>query len=235
MIIAAAQTKPKAQNTEANIHDHLRLIDVAAQNKSQLIVFPEMSLTGYERELAEGLSFSEDDQRLNVFKHRSALHQMLIIVGAPVKINAKLYIGAFIFSPDGSTAVYTKRFLHTGEEQFFEPGFDLNPLINFENEKISIAICADITNPLHAENAGKRNSTLYAAGIFYTPKSIAQSHELLSSYAKKYSMNVLMANYSGPSYNFDGAGQSAFWNNKGELVSKLESDAEDLLIAELIN
>ena len=108
-------------------------------------------------------------------------------------------------------------------------------MIEFENEKISLAICADIANPMHAENAGKNKTTLYVASIFYTPDGIAEAYQQLGAYAKKYSMNVLMANYGGPSYCFESAGQSAFWNRKGERVKKGEKDEESLMIVKYLD
>jgi predicted amidohydrolase len=235
MRIAAAQSKPVAHNTEMNIQNHLRLIEVAAKHNVQLMVFPEMSLTGYEKEFAEELSFSENDVRLRIFQDVANANEMLIIVGAPIKIHTELYIGSFIFVPGKPVSVYTKQFLHEGEEKYFTPCFNFNPLIELKSEKISIAICADITNPLHPANANKSGATIYVASIFYTPNGIPEAYEQLSSYAKTYSMDVLMANYGGPSYQLNSAGKSAFWNNKGELIEQLEKDEEGLLIVEKTN
>lgn len=231
MIIAAAQTKP-FKNTKENIQDHIRLIELAAKENVQLIVFPEMSLTGYEREQADELSFSIDDSRLEVLKEKAVLHQIMIVAGAPIKIDSQLHIGSFIFLPDNTVSVYTKQFLHDGEELFFSPGFYYNPTIEFENETISFAICADITNPIHPENASKKKTTLYVASIFYTPNGIDEGCQQLSDYAKKYSMKILMSNYGGPSYKYEAGGRSAFWNNSGELVSQIEQLGDELLIAE---
>lgn len=149
MIIAAAQTKPHNGNIDANINDHLRFIEIAALHGVQLIVFPEMSLTGYERERAVELSFIPDDTRLNVLKELAVLHNMAIIVGAPISISGQLHIGSFIFSPDNTVSIYTKQFLHPGEEIAFSPKVNFNPVIQLAGETISLGICADIVNPLH--------------------------------------------------------------------------------------
>lgn len=230
MKIAAAQIRPIENNTNENIKIHLRMIDEAAQQHVQLIVFPELSLTGYERELASQLAFSEKDERLEVFIEKAKAHQMLIITGAPIKINEQLFIGAFVFLPDGSQAIYTKQYLHGEEEKYFIPNFNYNPLIEFENEKISLAICADISNIQHSINASKKQTTLYIASIFYTSSGIAEAYTQLSNYAKNYSMNILMSNYCGASYNMAAAGQSACWNTAGKLIQQLNNTEENLLI-----
>lgn len=233
MKIAAAQIQPIANNTVANIEKHLQLIDLAIAQQVQLIAFPEMSLTGYEREMASQLAFSENDARLAIFKAKARSNGILIIVGAPVKINTALHIGAFIFSPDGACSVYTKQFLHDGEEQYFTADNKHNPLIAFQKEQISIAVCADINYPVHPAMAAKNNTTLYIAGIFYTPSGIADGHKKLGNYADQYAMNVLMANFTGSSYGMEAGGQSGFWNNKGELVALLDSAEEGLLVVEI--
>jgi predicted amidohydrolase len=230
MILAAAQTNPNGKSIEENVEQHLLMIDNASQHNVQLIVFPEMSLTGYEREKAKDLAFEPDDIRLAIFRKKAILYQLTIIVGAPIEIQSELYIGAFIIQPDGSVAVYTKQFLHDGEEQFFSAGVIITPEIRIANEKISMAICADITNPLHAENAYNSQSKLYIASLFYTPNGIAEGYQQLGSYAGKYKMNVLMANYCGESYGLNAAGQSAFWSKNGELIAKIDSENEGLLI-----
>jgi predicted amidohydrolase len=235
MIIASAQTRAFSQNTEANIQSHLRLINQAAENKVKLIVFPEMSLTGYERENAKALSFTPDDKRLEVFRECSDLHEIVIIAGAPIETNNRLVIGAFVFSPGNPPVIYSKQFLHEGEEKFFSTDDRLFPFIEWEDEKISLAICADIENPLHIINAAKIKSTLYLAGIFYTPASMDRAYKKLKGYAKQYNISILMSNFSGTSYQLEAGGKSAFWNNEGELRGNLEDDYEGLLVMEKVN
>lgn len=48
MILASAQTKPKRGDIESNLIDHYNIIDLASKNQVDLLVFPEMSITGYE-------------------------------------------------------------------------------------------------------------------------------------------------------------------------------------------
>lgn len=64
MILASAQTSPKRFDINANLKDHYRLIELAAKNDADLILFPELSITGYEREKASELKFEKDDLRL---------------------------------------------------------------------------------------------------------------------------------------------------------------------------
>ncbi|MEG0850213.1 MAG: carbon-nitrogen hydrolase family protein [Flavobacterium sp.] len=235
MILAAAQTKPTRGNIETNLLDHYSLIELAVQNKAQLIAFPEMSITGYERENAKELAFKKEDSRLNHLKKLAFENNITIIAGAPIEIESKLFIGEFVISPDNSVSIYTKQFLHEGEDEFFQPSFDYNPMLEIEKQKISFAICADIDNPLHPENAKKKETDIYIASIFFSPNGIPNAYRDLQNYAEKHKMNVLMSNFSGESWGSPSAGQSAFWNSKGELVGQMNESDSGLLIVEKQN
>jgi predicted amidohydrolase len=52
-----------AGNVQANLDEHVRLADLAAA-EGAVVVFPELSLIGYELALARELAFSESDPRL---------------------------------------------------------------------------------------------------------------------------------------------------------------------------
>ena len=232
MILAAAQTKPTREDIEANLADHYRLIELAVVNGAQLIAFPEMSITDYERENAQKLAFKKDDSRLDYLKQLASENNIIIIAGAPIQIGDEMFIGEFVIAPDNSVSIYTKQFLHEGEDEFFQSSFDYNPMISIENKNISFAICADIDNPLHPENACKRATDVYIASIFFTPNGIPNAYRDLQSYAEKHKMNILMSNFSVESWGHPSAGQSAFWNNKGELVGQMNDSDSGLLIVE---
>jgi predicted amidohydrolase len=232
MILAAAQTKPKRGDIDANLLDHYRLVKLACANGAQLIVFPELSITGYEREDAPRLAFTQNDTRLDHLKKLATENKIIIIAGAPIRIESDLFLGEFCIAPNDAVSIYTKQFLHTGEEVYYQPSFDYNPILEIENERISCAICADIDNPKHPENASKKNSSTYIASIFFSPNGIPQAHQSLQNYASQYQMNVLMANFGGDSYESPSGGRSAFWNNKGELIAQMEDSGSGLLLVE---
>jgi predicted amidohydrolase len=234
MIVASAQTNPDQKDIFSNLKDHYQLIRIAADNGVQLIVFPEMSITGYQREEAKEFSFSSNDIRLEVLKQMAVDNEMIIIAGAPLTIGPRLFIGSLIFSPDGSTSVYTKHYLHPGEEVSFHSSMIYDPVIVFENEKISLAICADIDNPYHAESAFQKQSSLYIPSIFFSRNGIDEAHQILGEYSEKYSFNILMSNFCGKSWNTVAGGRSAFWNSDGVLVSSLDEEKPGLLIVEKV-
>lgn len=120
--VVAAQTIPLKGDVDANLAAHARFIGAAAKEEAKVIVFPELSLTGYELDLAAELAFTQRDQRLSPLRSLSSTHDMTLIVGAPVRLGEHLHIGAFVVSPDGSLGLYTKRHPGAGEETVIHPG-----------------------------------------------------------------------------------------------------------------
>jgi predicted amidohydrolase len=234
MILASAQTNPDQKDIFSNLKDHYQLIKIAADNGVQLIVFPEMSITGYIREGANECSFSASDIRLEILQKLAVDNKMIIVAGAPLKIGPRLFIGSLILSPDGSTSFYTKQYLHPGEEVYFQSSMIYDPVVEIENEKISLAICADIDNPLHTECAFQKHSSFYMPSIFFSKNGIPEAHTILSEYSKKYSLNILMSNFCGRSWNTVAGGRSAFWNSEGVLISSLDDTNPGLLIVEKV-
>ena len=119
MKIASAQINCTVGKIQQNLNVHYQIIKIAIEEGVKLITFPEMSITGYCREEGGKLAFKENDNRLDKLKELSASGDIHIVVGAPIKIKGKLYIGAFVVYPNKPIGIYTKQYLHDGEELFY--------------------------------------------------------------------------------------------------------------------
>ena len=60
MKICLAQTRSFKGEVQKNIENHLRMVKQAIASQASLIIFPELSLTGYEPELAKELAANID-------------------------------------------------------------------------------------------------------------------------------------------------------------------------------
>ena len=63
MKICVVQAESVKGDVQSNISNHKRLIDLAVSDGAEIIIFPELSLTGYEPEIAEEFATSKDDSR----------------------------------------------------------------------------------------------------------------------------------------------------------------------------
>jgi predicted amidohydrolase len=232
MKIASAQIEAQIGDIKGNLEKHLEMINIAVQNDVDLIVFPEMSLSGYCREEGKALAMKASDEAVMKLQEMADAYNLVIIIGAPIEIDNKLFIGSYILRPNSMAKIYTKQYLHTGEDVYYSSSFDYNPTIVIKDEIIALAICADIDNFQHPKDAKKCACTLYMASIFFSTNGIDTGHELLAQYAKEYSFCVLMSNFSGELWDTEAGGRSAFWGKNGELVGELETDKKGLLVLE---
>jgi predicted amidohydrolase len=228
--IALAQIAAQKGDVEANIQKHLRMIDIACCQESAFIVFPELSLTGYEPTLARELAFDLRDHRLDPLREACRQKQITVIAGAPIKRPNNLALGAFVLFPNGTCTAYSKRYLHPGEEKYFVP-HDWNPLLVHGEDVMSLAICADINNPLHAKTAYENNATVYLASVLMTPNGYSNDTALLKKYAREYHMTVMMANYCGFTGGYEAAGRSIVIDSHGRTLAAMDGCKEGILVA----
>ena len=229
MKICVAQTRAVKGDIKKNIENHKKLINIAVSEGADIVVFPELSLTGYEPELSKALATDQDDSRFDDFQKISNAEQITIGVGVPTKNNAGIYISMVLFQPGKARQTYSKKYLHADEEEFFTcgPGSAGVPDIK---RNIALAICYELSIPDHSENAFKNGAEIYIASVAKSDIGVEKASKSLSGIGNKYSMTVLMSNSIGPSDNFEGAGKSSIWNNKGVLLGQLDDKNEGILI-----
>lgn len=241
--ISVAQTRPVKGGLDQNVAEHIRLSQLAASEGAQLVVFPELSLIGYEIDLAERSAFSENDPRLDPLVDVACSQSITLVVGAPVRLGARLHIGAFVLYSNRTTALYTKHRLGAfgesarcdgivppAEATAFTPG-DRNPLVRWGTYRAAVAICADIGAPSHAEHAAVRGAAAYLASMFVIPSDFQREAARLSGYAAEHAMVVALANFGGASGGLAAAGCSSIWSQSGELIVQLPSSGAGVAVA----
>ena len=231
MVIAAAQACSIKGDIKANVKAHVAMARQAAERGARLVVFPELSLTGYEPELAAALATRPDDPRLAPLDRCSKRHGITIIAGAPIVCSrGKPFIGAWIFTP-GRTFLYRKRHLHPGEERFFSEGKGESRILSVDGTRVGTAICADTNHASHARIAAQRGARLYTAGVLISESGYAADVRNLRRIAKTHRMAVLMANHGSPSGGYQSAGRSAIWNEQGGCIAEAPCAGTALVIA----
>lgn len=228
--LAVGQLAVKKGDIARNIQPHLQLVRQAANQKVSYLVFPELSLTGYEPELAADLALDEKDTRLEIFKGAAVLHQMHIVVGAPLIGEGKPYIGALIFTPTGEILTYRKMNLHPGEDEYFQAGDQLQ-ILNINQVKVANAICADTNSENHIRHYAVLGADVYVAGVLITEGGYPKDVSKMAADAETYNLLVAMANYNHPTGGWLPCGQSGVWGPEGLLASMGETET-GLVIAE---
>ena len=229
MRICVAQTRAVKGDVRSNIDNHKRLIDLAVSNGAGVVIFPELSLTGYEPKLSKELATNQDDSRFDDFQKIADTRQITIGAGVPTKDSTGICISMVLFQPHKARQTYSKKYLHPDEEEYFINGRSFTGL-EVNEAKVALAICYEISVPEHAEDAFKSGAEIYIASVAKFVNGIDRAINRLSDIAHRYSMTVLMSNCVGEADGFECAGKTSIWNDKGLLVGQLNDQDEGLLI-----
>jgi predicted amidohydrolase len=232
MKIGVAQLQPAKGDIEANIRLHQRFIEQAAAEEATVLFFPELSLTGYEPELANTLAVSENDERLDVFDELSNFFQLTIGIGAPIQLPSGIGIGLLVFQPAQPRQTYLKQQLHADELPYFVAG-NQQLLLTINALKVAPAICYESLQPDHAAQANALGADVYVACVAKSQAGTDKAYRHYPAIAQAYSMPVLMANCTGYCDNFMAAGQSAVWDKNGQLTGALDDTQDGLLFFDI--
>ena len=234
MKICIAQTKPIKGDITANIEAHIRFIEGALTFNSEAIFFPELSLTGYEPELAKDLAIHLNDDCLDIFQLISNKSRIIIGLGIPLISESQIRISMVIFEPNQERQIYSKQQLHSDELPYFESGVE-QVIIKAKNTHIAPAICFESLQLEHAEKAYKLGANVYLASVAKPANGVEKAFKHYPLVAKQYVMPVLMANCVGFCDNFLSVGQSSVWTKDGILVGKLDDKTEGILVYDTEN
>lgn len=232
MTLAAVQTRPVRRDPEANLSHHLRLAREAIERGAELILFPELSLTGYEPADAARLARPVDEWRMPALQRLADESKASIAVGVPVARHGGVTISLMLLQSARAPVVYAKRHLHADELPFFIPGSGPLLLAGPAGD-VALAICYEISVPEHAAETVSRGARVYAASVAKTERGIESAHATLSETAKRHGVWTMVANCVGPSGDGLCGGRSAAWRPDGTQHGALGPDGEGVLVVEV--
>src|SRR5689334_2974474 len=143
LVIAVAQPRVEPLDVARNAVTHAAAVRASA---ARVVVFPELSLTGYE--LSSPL-VAEDDPRLAPLIAACAATDTIALAGAPVAGSAgRAHIATLAIDGDGARVVYRKQHPHHTEERFTAgPG---PAVLEVDGWRLGLAICRDTGVASHA-------------------------------------------------------------------------------------
>ncbi|PKL79176.1 MAG: carbon-nitrogen hydrolase family protein [Ignavibacteriae bacterium HGW-Ignavibacteriae-4] len=231
MKICLAQIASFKGDIQKNIVKHIVYVKEAIEIRADLICFPELSITGYEPELAESLATTISDNRFDIFQELADSGAITICIGFPLIVENGINISMLIFQPNSSRQTYSKQYLHSDEKPYFVEGTE-PIIIDINGVRIAPAICYESLLSEHFEKANVMGFDVYMASVAKPKNNIERANEYFAELSKSKSIPILMVNAIGYSDNFLAVGGSAAWDSKGELVEKLDDKSEALLIFE---
>ncbi|MEA2710401.1 MAG: hypothetical protein QOF78_3002 [Phycisphaerales bacterium] len=256
MRIALAQINPTVGDLRLNVRKHLDFIQRAKDAGAQLVVFPELSVTGYPpKDLLLKRQFIDDQLRaVNLIASR--VSGIDAIVGFAERntqpIGRPLHNAVAVLRDGKIVSRHFKTLLPTydvfDESRYFEPGprDETENLVRIGDVTVGQSICEDLWNDekLIARRLYHQNpiSDLIAAGAELLVNSSASPFvvgkhdfrlELFGAQAKRFGKPIVYVNQVGGNDELVFDGNSVVFDAAGNVVAHAKGFEEDLLVVDL--
>ncbi|MGN9909386.1 carbon-nitrogen hydrolase family protein [Phytohabitans sp. LJ34] len=223
LTIAVAQPPVVSHDLGANVATHTEVVRAAG---TRVVVFPEMSLTGYELEAS---TVDIDDPRLAPLVEACAARGSVALVGAPIE---GPHIAMLAVDGGGVTVAYRKLNLAGGEPARFVPGAKPE-VYEVDGWRLGLAICKDTGVPQHAADTVALGIDAYVAGVAEDRPDVLE--ERARRIATTHGVWVAVASFAGPTGGdfATTAGRSSVRTPTGEVVAQAGAAPGELVRATL--
>lgn len=229
--IGLAQMHISFENKDINKQKCLQFLDEAHKKAVELIIFPEMTLTGFSMNVDKINEM--DNGTINWFKTQAEKYNIIIGFGYVKKENSNGRNMFSIVSPTGEELLrYTKihPFSFSEEDRFYDGGTEIT-FASISDFVISSFICYDLRFPEIFQLASSTAAIITLAANW--PKSRREHWiTLLKARAIENQCYIAGVNAVGRINDIDYSGDSMIINPMGEIIAEIRNE-EGLLIADI--
>ncbi|MCW2965583.1 MAG: synthetase [Actinomycetia bacterium] len=238
MRLALAQINSVVGDVDGNAAKVVEWLERARGENADLVLFPELVVTGYPPEdLLLRPGFIRAARRA-VEGIAKATHGVTAMVGAP-HLDTDLFNACFVLAHGEIRCVYRKRYLPNygvfDEDRYFGPGYD-NFLLRFGEVLVGPTICEDIWQPgppaTDLALAGAQLIANISASPFHVGKD-REREEMLKVRATDNVCFVAMCNAVGGQDELVFDGHSVVLDDEGEVLARAAGFEEELLVVDL--
>ena len=238
MRLALAQINPVVGDLDGNRELILERLSEARSNSADLVVFPELAVTGYPPEdllLRPGFIRAAEE---SVDQIALETRGTTVLVGAP-HFDRDLYNACYVLSGGEVKAIYRKRFLPNygvfDEDRYFAPGRDL-VLLEHGKTLIGPTVCEDMWQPgppaTDLALAGAELLVNISASPFYVGRD-REREEMFVTRARDNSCFVAFCNAVGGQDELIFDGHSVVIDDEGKVIARAPGFEEALLFADI--
>ncbi len=244
--IAVAQIDSIVGDLQKNVDHHIDFIKHAISEKADIIVFPELSLTGYSvKDLNWDIALRAEPQPL--FSKLLTLSKKITIILGAVEEDTTygIYNSVFLFEDEKIHSAHKKIYPPTygmfEEMRYFSSGKDVR-CFNSKHGKLGIIVCEDLWH-LSLPYILAHDGAEVIIGIAASPTRINGSqgelttatvnHEQHRVYARLLSTYVVWSNRVGIEDGVNFWGGSHIVDPSGATVGKAKNFEEDLIFTEI--
>jgi NAD+ synthase (glutamine-hydrolysing) len=237
--IAAAQIDVVVGDLSGNAERILDAYDAAEEAGADLVVFPELTITGYPPEdlLLRPAFVAQAVETLDKIAARTG--RCAAVIGFP-EPGRDLHNAAAVCAHGRVHGTYRKQLLPNyavfDEQRYFVPRTDAPELFVIAGVKVGVSICEDAwspSGPILEEAAGGAELVVNLNASPYYAQRWQERETMLATRAADASVPIVYANLVGGQDElvFDGA--SVVFDEQGHLVARAKQFVEDLLLVDL--
>jgi len=232
--ISLAQISSKLGDIESNLTKIFNFIERAKNEGSNIVIFPELALTGYYiRDMVYDLAETIPGRSFEKIREKAISNSIHVIFGMPErasKYSDIIFNSAVWIKPNGEYAVYRKIHLPTyrifEEQKYFRNGS--KPIyVDTEFGRFGLTICFDVFFPeLTRYLAIKDCHTVINISASPNP-SRSYFETLLKARALENTINIIYVNTVGVQENINFWGGSFAYSSRGETYVQCKYYEED--------
>ena len=233
MRIALAQTEPLWEDKEGNFKAALTFLERAREQNADLVLFPEMSMTGFSMHPEKIGETGENPRTLSFFREQAERYGLYIGVGYVELCEPKSFNRYAVLSPRGEVlADYRKIHPFTfGTESAHYAGGEELAFCQVKEFTLSPLICYDLRFPELFEIASERAELIVVPANWPSDR---REHfmTLLRARAIEDQCYIAGVNRVGRARTLSYSGDSRIVDPFGRILAKAE-DGEELVFADL--
>ena len=238
MRLALAQINTVVGELEGNRRRILAALDEARSHRAELVLFPELAVTGYPPEdLLLRPAFVRAAEA-SLREIAAACTDLVALVGTPW-FDRDLFNACAVCAGGDVRAVYRKRFLPNygvfDEDRYFAPGRDLL-LLRLGDIVVGPTICEDLWQPgppaTELSLAGAQLLANLSASPYHVGKA-EEREEMLVTRARDNSAYLAFCNLVGGQDELLFDGHSVVLDDEGEVLARAPGFEEALLVVDL--
>lgn len=234
--IAIGQINATVGDLEGNKKKILSCAEEAVRKNADLIVFPELSITGYPPEdlLLKQYFIKENIKCLKEIAKK--IRGIIAVLGFVDEKSGSIYNSAAVIHNKKIVYVYHKMHLPNygvfDEKRYFKPGTD-NKLIKVKDLRFSVNICEDIWVKGEGLRMKGAQFLINISASPYHINKIKDREKIIGNKAKKLGIPVVYSNLIGGQDELVFDGRSALFGKDGKVLIEARAFEEDLLIVDL--
>lgn len=238
MKIALAQIACELGKLDANLRKMSGFAERARDAGAGLLVFPEMSDTGYAMPVIRESATSWQEGAVPALQEMARTFSLAIVSGVSEREGESIFNSQVVLDAQGAIlAKYRKTHLFAPapieEDRSCRPGSSLTS-VNLDCFRLGLSICYDLRFPeiYRALAVGQQTNVFVVSSAWPFPR-VNHLRVLATARAIENQSYLLLANRVGTDDGVTFCGSSALIDPAGTIVSSAPTEGEELVVAEI--